>query len=572
MNDFQAIPIRAASQTPLLALSPLGSRLVLEISAGRASIASSFLARSPATRLVNLRLSDSEWEEVISSAAGLSCGDQQTGGLLDKADYLVEGQSPDVIILSGIETLYDPQSLLMGLRARCAPGAVCLVAAPNVAHWSVLVEQMAGRWSTARSQSIDRPVAGFFTRQSLITLLRETGWTVVDTTPIVGDQDQTEAAVEAFGTAARTLGIESATLKDELAATQWIARATNGPPAPQITIAALGMKKVAGVTDARIDHPMAAMASRVSIRAAWGAGGVEIPGHWPPGVLILHRQFLDSSAFVDTLEKRIAKGWIVVSEIDDDPAHWPAYAAAGHRAFRGVHAVTVSTEALAEVVRQWNPTVAVLPNAVPYLPEASQTSPKSGGRLRLFFGALNRVSDWQPILSAITSIGAVFRDQLEFVVVHDRAFFDALGDVPKSFTPTLDYDAYLASLASCDIALLPLTDTRFNRLKSDIKLIECAAAGVVPICSPIIYGEDSAHGEIALFAVTPQDWAASLSHLITDRDALRKRRAAGLEYVTARRMQVHQIDQREGVFRQWLDNAAVLEEARHQRLASSPDI
>src|SRR5690606_31500472 len=129
-----------------------------------------------------------------------------------------------------------------------------------------------------------------------------------------------------------------------------------------LTVVALALRKVAGVTEARVDYPLKALASLPGVTAVWGDGTVTFPPGAKPGILLLHRQFLHAEPMIATVEKMVSKGWIIVSDIDDDPHHWREYVDSDFRAFRGVHAVTVSTNAMADLIRQWNPEVTVFPN------------------------------------------------------------------------------------------------------------------------------------------------------------------------------------------------------------------
>ena len=377
-----------------------------------------------------------------------------------------------------------------------------------------------------------------------LAALDAAGWKLIDVTPVISSDDTDETPSAS------------------------VIRAIIGADSAPVTVAALGMRKIAGVTEARIDHPMSALASRPLVRATWGAGGVQVPSGWPPGVLILHRQFMDGAGFVDAIEKRIAAGWVVVSEIDDDPRHWPQFGNAGYRAFRGVHAVSVSTEPLAKMIRRLNPHVRIFPNAIPYLPVAEPGTPKNGRRVRVFFGAINREKDWAGIVRSLEKVALELADIIEFVVVHDRAFFDALPDVAKFFTETLPYDDYLALMATCDIALLPLNDTPFNRLKSDIKFIECCAAGVVPICSGPLYAENPRHREIGVFAETPKNWIRALRALAHDPEDLARRRGLALDYVRTERMHADQAALRETTYRALIADRDMLERDRQARLAT----
>ncbi|GIX30003.1 MAG: hypothetical protein KatS3mg124_0475 [Porticoccaceae bacterium] len=331
-------------------------------------------------------------------------------------------------------------------------------------------------------------------------------------------------------------------------------------------MAATGLRKVAGVTEARVDFPLAALGTLPGVRVFWSEERLALGGLRPPGVLVFHRRFLVEPEVQANLERLAAAGWVLVSDQDDDPRHWREYVESDFYAYRCVHAVSVSTEPLARLMRQWNPHVAVLPNGVLALPDRP---PRADGRVRIFFGALNRQDDWRSMLPALQGALKRLRDQVEVVVVHDCAFHDALADgVARTFHPTLPPAEYLRVLASCDLALLPLADTPFNRLKSDLKLVECAAAGVVPICSPVVYGSDPHHHEVAVFAETPEQWAAALERLVKESEERARRAARGRAWVAVERMHGRLAPARAAWYRRLLAERSRLEEERQARLAA----
>ena len=110
-------------------------------------------------------------------------------------------------------------------------------------------------------------------------------------------------------------------------------------------------------------------------------------------------------------------------------------------------------------------------------------------------------------------------------VVYDRAFFDALSTPHKVFEPLCSHDRYHELLQAADIGLLPLEPTRFNRHKSDLKFIECAANGVAALASPTVYGRTIAHDETGLIYQSPTEFGAMLERLIRERP-LRRRLAS----------------------------------------------
>lgn len=189
--------------------------------------------------------------------------------------------------------------------------------------------------------------------------------------------------------------------------------------------------------------------------------------------------------------------------------------------------------------------------------------------MRVFFGALNREDDWAAVRDQVVDLARVHADRIEWVVVHDQAFFDALpAEANKTFHPTLPHNRFMAVLASSDIALLPLGDTPFNRLKSDLKLVECAAAGVVPICSRIIYAAEPAHAQFAVFADTPQDWRDALLGLIASPDEVHRRRNLAQEYASTRRMHAFAAPAREAFYRDLVARREELEGQRQSRIAA----
>ena len=554
----------------LLRAIPLDRKRVLEAGCGTGRFAEAYLARNPDARYFGLELFEDAARDAAKVMDQVIVGDIEQDAVMAALDAARADETFDALIFGDVlEHLREPWTVLSDLRARTSPGGVCVTCIPNVSHWSLLVQQVQGQWTYADQGLLDRTHLRFFTRASAIEMFQKAGWTVLDATPRVLWPEKTDAAIKAFGPIAEALGVSPENLRRDLSAFQWVITAINGPAPQTTTVAALGMKKTAGVTEARVDHPLAALASLPGSRVAWGEGSVTLPRQWAPGVFLLHRQFLNGGPINTLVDNLIGQGWTITSDIDDDPHHWPQFVDSNFNAYRGVHAVTVSTEPLAAIIRQWNPNVAVFPNAIAELPKIEPATPKSGKRLKVFFGALNRGGDWAGLSGAIIASAKALADKIEFVVVHDEAFYKALPkEVTKTFHPTLPHAAYMEALAGCDVALLPLADTRFNRLKSDLKFIECCAAGAVPICSPVVYADAPEHLDIGVFATSPADWGKALRDLANDHDQVRARRERGLAYVKRQRMHAQQAPLRQAYYRDLAARRPELEAERKARLAA----
>ncbi|ALL12862.1 methyltransferase domain-containing protein [Caulobacter henricii] len=550
---------------------PLDRRHVLEVGCGNGRFAEAYRARNPDARYVGLELLDAKARDAASFVDSIVVGDVAAESVMAGLDQARANDTFDAVIFRGVlQDLNAPSAVLAGLRARTGRGGICVAGVPNVSHWALLQQQLKGEWPYVTADRANPVTPQLFTRVSAIKMFQMAGWTVLEASPFIISPEETEAAIRAFAPIAESLGVSSDNLRRDLSAFQWIIKAINGPPSETTTVAAIGMAKFAGVTEPRVDHPLAALASTPGSRVSWGAGSVNVPRHWPPGVFLLHRQFLNDGPLNRVVSGLIDRGWTITSDIDDDPHHWREFVESDFHAFRGVHAVTVSTEPLATMIRQWNPNVTVFPNAIAELPRIEATTPKSGPRLKVFFGALNRGGDWAGLSEAIIAAARSLADRLEFVVVHDEAFYKALPDeVTKVFHPTLPHADYMKALAGCDLALLPLADTPFNRLKSDLKFIECCAAGVVPICSPIVYGDTPEHLDIGVFADTPASWEKALRDLAADPGEVQARRERGLAYVRARRMHAQQVPLRQAYYRDLMAQRPELEAQRQARIAAA---
>lgn len=548
----------------LLNRIPVTSTRVLEIGCGSGRLGQAFKARVPGSRYYGVEVVAAVAKQARPLLDGIVCLDieqdvSRVEELANTFDALVFG---DVL-----EHLQDPWRVLRELRAVVEPNGVCVACIPNVAHWSLLAELLKGKWNYADQGLLDRTHLRFFTLDSAAAMLEQAGWTVMDAKPRKLHHDRSEEMVQALLPSAMAMGMTEAKARQNLTAFQWVIRAVNGPVPRSTTVAAVGSKKVAGVTEARIDHPMRALSSLPSAKVFWREASLTLPDDVPPGVLVLHRELMTDAKFNAQMAQLIAKGWLLVLDMDDDPNHWDGYVSSDFYAFKAVHAVTVSTPHLADVIRPFNPNVQVFENAILQLPLTEKNATQAH-KLRIFFGALNRQADWQAVIEGINQAALAFKDNLEFVVVHDQAFYDALPvDVAKTFLPTLGIEKYTETLASCDIALLPLNDTPFNQCKSDLKLIECAAAEVAVICSEVVYAQNPKHVKFVTFATRSDDWRETIIKLVTDEKYRKSMTKKGRLYVQKNRMHAQQAAARQAFYQSLLDNKTSLEAQRVMRLS-----
>jgi hypothetical protein len=209
---------------------------------------------------------------------------------------------------------------------------------------------------------------------------------------------------------------------------------------------------------------------------------------------------------------------------------------ANKAALAAVDQITVSTEPLAEELRQALPQASslVLPNAVPHAWLGLPASPVAGPRRIISYlpGTRSHDRDFARVAPALTTL----------LRRHPALMLEVTGpgsyalDVPAAQClrhVRQPFHAYTDTIRRARVNLLPLESTRFNRCKSALKVIEAGFWQVPTVCSPL---PDATRfeGSGAHIAQTDAEWLASLEALATD-DAYHRSQAAGLrERVLAR--------------------------------------
>ena len=216
-----------------------------------------------------------------------------------------------------------------------------------------------------------------------------------------------------------------------------------------------------------------------------------------------------------------------------------------------------------------NPEVKVFSNALPSLPPLPEAPPRDQG-LRLFFGALNREQDWAPLMDGLNAEMRRDPDFWSCSVVHDRAFFEAL-ELPgqrKSFVPTCSYEQYHQEMARCDVAFLPLRDTPFNWMKSNLKAIEAGGHGLAVLASNVLYEKTLVNGETAALFADVADLQQHLKMWVENPDAARQLGRRTRQWVAENHLAAHQVAQREQWYRNLASRRAELNRALWERVPS----
>jgi SAM-dependent methyltransferase len=374
----------------LLERIPLSASVVLDVGCGSGALSGSYRRRNPRARLLGIDKDATLAPTAIQRMDELATVDVETDPLPfdvpEGIDCLIYG---DVL-----EHLRDPWPVLSRHAEALTPDGLILICVPNVEHWSFAERLLRGTWDYEPSGLLDTTHLRWFSLRSMRESLESLGLVPWDVSPRIFSYDREPANrfLKAVGPTLATMGVDAEEYARRAMPLQYVWRVRKAQQR-RMTIGANMLKPVGGVSHVRVVYPLRAMATDPSVSTmlttSVDAGRRDED---TPRIFVLHRPALAGDQGRQMIRAFLAAGWLIVTEFDDHPDFFQIMQDPEQLSFRGVHAVQTSTRALAAVLRQRNPEVAVFPNAMPMLPEIRNFS--DSRTLTLFFGALNREQYW----------------------------------------------------------------------------------------------------------------------------------------------------------------------------------
>jgi len=549
----------------LLERIPLSASVVLDVGCNTGALGAAYRRLNPRARLLGIE-QDPEAAELarqrLDQVAVVDVEQDPMPFTLDRPiDCIVYG---DIL-----EHLRDPWSVLRRHAEALSDDGTMVICVPNMQHWSFADRLLRGTWKYEPRGLLDETHLRWFSLETMREGLEKAGLVPHDVSPRVSKAAKAQEFANLIAPALTRLGVDPSAYAQRAAPMQYVWRVLKRPR-QTISVAASMLQPVGGVSHVRVVYPLQALRSDPTVLTQFAtAGEIKVPGDMPR-IFVMHRPMLAGEPGAAVVRNLLSEGWVIVTEFDDHPDHFGMLDAEDQLAFRGVHAVQTSTPALAAVLRTHNPEVVVFPNAIRVLPEVRNfVDPQA---LTLFFGALNRERDWAPLMPALNEAAGKAGERLRFCVVHDQGFFDALHTPHKQFTPTCDYDTYLTLLGQCEIALMPLGDTPFNRAKSDLKFIEAGACRVATLASHIVYADSIEDGRTGLLFHTADELRDRLLRLVAMPELARDLGDAARHYVAGERMLAYQVAPRIAWYRSLWARRAELNSALHARLMDVPQL
>lgn len=500
----------------LLNLLPADAEIILEIGCGAGAMGAQYKRINPFGQYMGIE-ADLSNKEVAASHLDFVA--------TTISDLPIQPGEVDCIVYSN--TLKSSPDLLASLQEHLQwlrPNGQVIAYVPNLQYWQRLNKLLRGKWEDEPEFRHGTSQLHFLTLESIKDIFSQSGLHIyefqTDYPAIAAEEiQQLDRFLQAALPLVQYLGLPPENFKMTSQAIAYLVKATKSALSVPRLLVQTFIAAAAGCDRIRVLEPDRFTSSIPGTRAISATANqtIRLNAAFPDEekVFLWQRALLLYPQDIQKQKAIAQRGYLIVAEHDDDPFFWPENGDNKYLLFWSSHCVQTSTQPLAEHLRQFNPNVTVFQNHLAYLPperDYSLTNP-----VTLFFGALNRQKDWELLMPGLNRVLAKFPEVL-VKVIHDRQFFDALTTKQKQFQPWCPYEQYQAILHTCDIGVLPLIDTQFNRMKSDLKFLEHAGHGVAALASPTVYANTIAEGETGLIYRSPEEFEMKLTELILNRD------------------------------------------------------
>ena len=153
-------------RSDVLPFLPAGTREVLEVGCGR-GVTGKLIQERLGCRVTGVELNPVVAREAARHLHRVLQGDVQT--------LEIEGRFDAVLALELVEHLVETESFLARVKQLLAPGGRAIFSIPNVGHYSIIEDLIAGRWDYLPIGLLCYTHFRFFTRHTLADWLRRSG-------------------------------------------------------------------------------------------------------------------------------------------------------------------------------------------------------------------------------------------------------------------------------------------------------------------------------------------------------------------------------------------------------------
>lgn len=276
------------------------------------------------------------------------------------------------------------------------------------------------------------------------------------------------------------------------------------------------------------------------------------------------------------IRERKARGKLTVYELSDDLDEIPPsnpirefYAQTSNMLLikRLAHYCDALQFSSPELMRKYgylNPNHAVFPNHILEIPPERRV--RRGDTVAVGWGgSLGHLHDMEKIAQRLIEWIRTKENASLHLMCDEQIWrlFDKLPENREERHPTGSRRDYYSFVSQLDIGIAPLEDTPFNRSRSDVKFLEYAAHGTVPVVQATgPYLLSVQHGKTGFLYSSPDELISTLDLLVSDFPLRMKISSAARKYVLRERNQLKRGQDRTEFYRGLLAGLGASSESR----------
>lgn len=219
---MQQTPAHEQHNPDLLRMIPAAARRLIEIGCSSGALAREFKKIAPHCDYLGVEI-DAEYARLAQRYC-----DRSVVLDIEQADeaFWLETADRDCWIFGDtLEHLRDPWGVLGRVRKRI-PSSGCVVACiPNAQHWSLQARLSVGDFRYAQEGLLDRTHLRWFTRQTIIEMFDQAGFTIAEGVPRIFEEPQRDRFLPAIEQLARQAGADPRIAVEDALALQYVVRA-----------------------------------------------------------------------------------------------------------------------------------------------------------------------------------------------------------------------------------------------------------------------------------------------------------------------------------------------------------
>lgn len=215
-------PIHEQHNPDLLKLIPIQSKKLIEVGCSSGALAREFKKIS-----VNCYWLGIEIDSTYAELAKRHC-DKSMALNIESApeNFWEETKNADCWIFGDtLEHLQDPWSILKLIRANISQTGSVVACIPNAQHWSLQVKLSIGDFRYESSGLLDRTHLRWFTRQTIIEMLDQSGFQIEAGFPRIFNEPNREVFLPIIEQMARAAGVDPQVAVTDALPLQYVIRA-----------------------------------------------------------------------------------------------------------------------------------------------------------------------------------------------------------------------------------------------------------------------------------------------------------------------------------------------------------